>query len=193
MSCTDTSSANMIFQNSLDAISLWCNDWQLPISTSKSGWMLISIKHTISEDTNFLLGGCALQKLNEVKDLGVYMDNKLHFCRQITAVVSKAKQRLYLLKKCFVTCSIDKLGLVLSRMFFLFLIIVHQFAIWSPHCVKDIVRLESIQRGFTKSLSGYQNLSDAERLTKQDFVAWSCVASVRIFAFAIKFFTRKFI
>ena len=37
MSCTDTNRANMIFQNSLDAISAWCNDWQLPISTSKSG------------------------------------------------------------------------------------------------------------------------------------------------------------
>ena len=91
MSCTDTNSANMIFQNSLDAISVWCNDWQFFMSTSKSGWMLVSNKHTISEDTNFLLGGCVLQKLSEVKDLGLYMDNKLHFSRQITAVVSKGE------------------------------------------------------------------------------------------------------
>ena len=99
MSCTDTNSSNMIFQNSLDAISVWCNDWQLPISTSKSGWMIISNKHSISNDTKFLLGGCALQKLSEVKDLGIFMDSKLHFSKQITAVVSKAKQKLYLLKK----------------------------------------------------------------------------------------------
>ena len=163
MSCTDTNNAKMIFQNSLDSISVWCNDWQLPISTSKSGWMLISNKHTISEDTNFLLGGCALQKLSEVKDLGVYMDNKLHFSRQITAAVSKAKQKLYLVKKCFVACSIDKL--ILGFKLHVLPILDFCSSVWSPHCAKDIVRLESVQRGFTKSLSGYKTLPYAKRLT----------------------------
>jgi hypothetical protein len=163
-SCTDTCSANIIFQNSLDAISGWCNDWQLPISTSKSGWMIISNKHSISNDTNFVLGGCALQKLSEVKDLGVYMDNKLHFSKQITAVVSKAKQRLYLLKKCFVACSVDKL--ILGFKLYVLPILDYCSSVWSPHCAKDIVRLESVQRGFTKKLSGYKNLSYAERLTR---------------------------
>ncbi len=38
--------------------------------------------------------------------------------------------------------------------------------VWSPHCEKDIKRIESVQRLFTKRLSGYENLSYAERLTK---------------------------
>ena len=126
--------------------------------------MLISNKHSISNDSNFSLGGCATQKLSEVKDLGVYMDNKLHFYKQITAVVSKAKQRLYLLKKCFVACSVDKL--ILGFKLYVLPILDYCSSVWSPHCAKDIVRLESVQRGFTKKLSGYKNLSYAERLTR---------------------------
>ena len=105
-----------------------------------------------------------MQKLSEVNDLGVYMDNKLHFSKQITAVVSKAKQRLYLLKKCFVACSIDKLSLGFKL--YVLPILDYCSSVWSPHCAKDIVRLESVQRGFTKSLLGYKNLSYAERLTR---------------------------
>ena len=42
-------------------------------------------------------------------------------------------------------------------------------SVWFSHCAKDIVRLESVKRGFTKSLSGYKNLSYAERLTRAGF------------------------
>ena len=96
--------------------------------------------------------------------LGVYMDNKLHFSTQITAVVSKAKQRLYLLKKCFVACSIDKL--ILGFKLYVLPILDYCSSVWSPHCAKYIVRLESVQRGFTKSLLGYKKPSYAERLTR---------------------------
>ena len=78
--------------------------------------------------------------------------------------MSKEKQRLYLLKKCFVACSIDKL--ILDAKLYVLPILDYCSLVWSPHCAKDIVRLESVQRGFTKSLSGYKNLSYAERLTR---------------------------
>ena len=37
-------------------------------------------------------------------------------------------------------------------------------SVWSPHCVKHISAIESVQRSFTKKLSGMENLSYPERL-----------------------------
>ena len=49
-------------------------------------------------------------------------------------------------------------------MFFPFLSIVLQFG--SHIATNDIVRLESVQGGFTKSVTGYKNLSYADRLAR---------------------------
>ena len=107
-----------------------------------------------------------MQKLTEVKDLGVLMDSKLQFSTQITSIINTAKQRLYLLKKCFVVCSTEKLILGFKSYVLPILDWAYCSSVWSPHCARDIIRLESVQRGFTKSLAGYKNLSYAQRLVK---------------------------
>ena len=105
-----------------------------------------------------------MQKLDEIKDLGVIMDNRLNFSSQITAVISKAKQRLYLLRKCFVACTVDKQ--IHGFKVYILPILDYCSPVWTPHCDKDIIRLESVQRLFTKRLPGYENLTYAERLVK---------------------------
>jgi hypothetical protein len=158
-------SNNLIhFQSALDALSLWCQVWQLPISVEKSCVMIISNKRATFDYPTFILADHALQKLDEIKDFGVIIDNRLNFSSQITAVISKAKQRIYLLKKCFVACSVDKL--IHGFKVYILPILDYCSPVWSSHCEKDIKRIESVQRLFTKRLSGYENLSYAERLAK---------------------------
>ena len=138
--------------------------WPPSISVEKSCLVIISNKRATFDYPTFMLADHALQKIDEIKDLGVIIDNRLHFSSHITAVISKAKQRIYLLKKCFVACSVDKL--IHGFKVYILPILDYCSPVWSSHCEKDIKRIESVQRLFTKRLSGYENLSYAERLAK---------------------------
>ena len=104
-----------------------------------------------------------LTLLCEVKDLGVIFNSDLNFCNQINAVVIKAKQRLYLLKKSFV-CTND-LALISAFKTYIIPLLEYCSPVWSPSTVGDIVRLESVQRAFTKSLKlCNSSMSYSERL-----------------------------
>ena len=122
------------FQSALDALSLWCETWQLPISVEKSCLMVISNKRVKFDYPPFMLSDHALQKLDEIKDLGVIMDNRLNFSSQITAVISKAKQRLYLLRKCFVACTVDKQ--IHGFKVYILPILDYCSPVWTSHCDK---------------------------------------------------------
>ena len=43
---------------------------------------------------------------------------------------------------------------------------------WSPYYRKDIIKLERVQKRFTRMLPGLDGLSHKERLYKQDFFLW---------------------
>ena len=113
---------------------------------------------------NIRIGDHVLDEINELKNLGVIFKNDLSFTNHITGVVTTARQRLFLLHKCFLT----KDPKILIRAFKTYVLPILDYCsqIWSPHRSRDIDRLESVQRMFTKRLRGYQNLSYSARLTK---------------------------
>jgi hypothetical protein len=77
-------------------------------------------------------------------------------------MLAKAKQRIYLLKKSFV-CSDDR-SLVFAFKTYVLPILEYCSSVWSPSTVTDIVRIESIQRSFTKYLRSCNGLTYNERL-----------------------------
>ena len=95
------------FNEILNRISEWADIWQLPISTEKSKWLSISNKHRFKHPNylahTFKLANVDLLKTKEVLDLGVNFNSKLDFTEHISAVIAKAKQRLFLVKKIFVS------------------------------------------------------------------------------------------
>jgi hypothetical protein len=145
----------------LEAISLWSTDWQLPLSISKCNWMLISNCSTPSHDP-LILSGSPLERVNEVKDLGVLFNSKLNFSSHISNIVSKAKQRLYLLFKAFPASNAD--ALILAFKSYILPILDYCSPVWNPCLVGEIILLESVQRAFTKRLSCCQNLTYSDRL-----------------------------
>ena len=64
--------------------------------------MCISSKrHNVN--LSFSLANNILNQSHEIKDLGVVFDSKLSFSSHISGIIGKAKQRLFLLNKCFLT------------------------------------------------------------------------------------------
>src|SRR5580693_5427176 len=94
--------SNDKFQTILKCIVQWSETWQMNLSVSKCGSLLIvgNSKHSVNDDI-VLLNDTPLCSLSSVRDLGVIMDTKLCFNVHIDEVIPKAKQRIYLLFKAF--------------------------------------------------------------------------------------------
>ena len=146
---TDLQSTSNNLSTLLTAISDWANKWQLPISAQKTNWMLISNRPNTNA-ISLVLDGTELPCVNETKDLGILFTSCLSFSDHIQGCVSRARQRIYLLRKCF-TCSDDR-SLILAYKSYVLPILEYCSPVWSPCNVSDIIKLEAVQRRFTRYL-----------------------------------------
>jgi len=105
---------------------------------------------------------CTLKYVNVVNDLGVLVDPCLTFEAHIDNIVQKASRRCYLIFKSFQSRNTE----LLVRAFKTYVrpLLEVNSQVWSPHLLKDIRRLEAVQRRFTKKLSGLQAFPYTERL-----------------------------
>ncbi|HMK58440.1 MAG TPA: reverse transcriptase family protein [Nitrososphaeraceae archaeon] len=144
----------------------WSHRWQLPLAVDKCSWMFLSNRNNsiINNDLHFSMSGVALSETCEIRDLGVIFDSKLNFSSHIDAVLAKAKQRLYLLTKSFSSC--NEHALVLAFKIYIIPLLEYCSPVWSPSSVTDILRIEAIQRSFTKKLKFCNTLTYSERLLK---------------------------
>jgi ribonucleases P/MRP protein subunit RPP40 len=149
-------------QISLDSVSAWADKWQLRLSTSKCGSLLLNNNSWFEDETNLLLGNNSLAVFDTVKDLGVIVDSNLSFSPHIDSVISKAKQRIYLIFKSFESRDIALFTFAYKT--YILPILDYCSSIWSPYKFSAIDRLENVQRFFTKRLKGLWNKSYAERL-----------------------------
>mgnify|MGYP003513205866 FL=1 len=90
------------------------------------------------------------------------MDHDFKFSVHINQTVCKALTRSNLQLKSFV--SRDTLSLVKAFTVYVRPIVEYCSPVWSPHLIKDIEILESVQRKFTKRLPGLHNISYTDRL-----------------------------
>ena len=130
--------------------------------------MLISNQRSPS-NFSFSVSGCCLKQLDEVRDLGVLFNSNLHFSNHICTIISKAKQRIFLLKRSF-ACT-DCPVLILAFKTYILPILEYCSPVWSPSSLADILKLESVQRSFTKSLPSFSNLSYHQRLIKAGLIS----------------------
>ena len=105
-----------------------------------------------------------LSCLKKTLDLGVTFDFDLKFKSQINLACGKAKQRLYLLRKRILTSNSELLIFVYK--IYVMPILMYCSPIWSPQTHDECLKLEKIQKKFTKSLLGFGDLSYSERLVK---------------------------
>jgi len=119
--------------------------------------------HTIQPSSfSYCIDNNTLPVVKSVTDLGVTYDTKLKFDLHIDKIYAKASSRAKLLLKCFNTRS----AAVLLKAFCTFVrpILEYTSVIWSPYYKRDIEKLESGQRMFTKRMSGLYRKSYCQRL-----------------------------
>ena len=79
-------------------------DWQLPFNISKC--KVLHLGH-FNPNYSYIMADIILQDVFEEKYLGVIIDKDLKFHVQTAAVDNKANRLLGLIKKCFVSISIE--------------------------------------------------------------------------------------
>jgi len=158
---TDTVSENCL-QVCLDAIASWSDHWQLTLTPSKCIVLHVAPADKSSDCFSYCIDNHTLPVVKSVTDRGVTYDTKLKFDLHIDKIYAKASSRAKLILKCFNTRS----AAVLLKAFCTFVRPILEYAsvIWSPYYKRDIEKLESVQRMFTKRMSGLYRKSYCQRL-----------------------------
>ena len=149
-------------QVALTALALWSEAWQINLSLAKCGSLLLRASKTFVDEFSLSVNDVDLQVLSEIDDLGVIIDPKLTFSKNIDTVIAKANQRIYLIFKSFKSRSVKSLSLAFKT--YILPIMEYCSPIWNPHLLHDIDRLEKVQRSFTKRLFGLRDKTYNARL-----------------------------
>ena len=148
-------------QAGLELITDWSRMWQLSIADHKC-----SILHLGKGDPSFLysIGTSRLPMCSHIRDHGVEVDSTLSFNLHINNNVSKANQRAYIIRKCFLSKDVY----CLTKAFTVYArhILEYCSSVWYPFLIGDISRIEAVQLNFTNRLPGLSKLSHAERLRR---------------------------
>jgi len=107
---------------------------------------------------NYVLNTHVLEKVDVVRDLGVHVDCFLKFDHHISFIVDKAMTRSRNIVKCFLSRNRE----LLLKAYCVICVYVcplleYCSAVWSPHLKSLAVKMESVQRFFTKRLQGMWN------------------------------------
>jgi len=110
---------------------------------------------------NFSLNGDPIKVVNNSKDLAVIVDNGLKFHTHINGIVANFIVA-NLIHRCFV--SKDTCTLVKAFKTYVRPLLEYCSCVWSPYLRTSNRQIESVQRRFTKRLSGLYSLSYIDRL-----------------------------
>ena len=148
-------------QNNINFLCEWANVWQLTISKSKCFMTQIGIHNGCY---SYSLCNSPITTRSEISDLGVIVDSNLNFTSHINSIVSKAHVRANLILRSFQS----KRDQSLIKAFNTYVrpLLEYCSSVWSPLFKKDIIKIESVQRRFTKRLPGYKHLTYPQRLRK---------------------------
>jgi hypothetical protein len=115
-------------------------------------------------EIDYALSHITLPKPIAFKDLGVTIDRNLRFSIHICDIVKRAHQRAALILRCFKTR--DHTVLVRAFNTYVRPLVEYCSPVWAPCYLGDIIKIESVQRKFTRRLNGLSTMTYRERLAK---------------------------
>ena len=150
-----------MLQKDLDTLKKWSLDWLLIFHPDKLKQVHISSRNE-EHDTNYKIGNDKVVDSKSEKDLGIIVDQRLNFEEHMLEKTKKANITMGMIRRSFQ---------FLNRKTFLLLykglvrsIIEHAGTVWSPYKMKDIERVEGVQRRATAQLPGMKGKEYEERL-----------------------------
>jgi hypothetical protein len=149
-------------QKDLNKLEEWSDRWLLRFHPDKCKH--IHVGKQIEPNTRYYIHNKKLEIIEEEKDIGVTVDNKLSFENHLNLKVNKATGMFAMLRRTFKHIdakSLTNLYKTLVRTH-----LDYASSVWAPYKVKHIEKLESVQKKATKQMPGMKELSYPERLEK---------------------------
>lgn len=146
-------------QNSINKFIQWCNKNDLQLNTSKCKILTITLKRKpIIHD--YAINGVNVERVSEMRDLGVIIDSKLSFSSHIEYISNKSKAALSFVKR---TCR-NKFSLDSAKLLYCSLVRSNlEFAsvVWQPYYKIHRSQVESVQKQAVIYLLGdYMNRAE---------------------------------
>lgn len=140
-----------LLQGDLERVSRYCKENKLFLNLSKCSCISFT-KNYDSFTYNYSVNNEPLNRVNQIKDLGVIFDHKLTFNQHIDYVVRKCNKMLGFVSR---ICSDFKNVNAIKSVYFAFIYSRLNFAcvVWNPFYHKYILRIESVQNKFARFLN----------------------------------------
>lgn len=148
-------------QSDIDRVLLWCDRWQLSIAVTKCNILHIG---RANRKNVFSMGETVIPSVGAVRDLGITVTENLSFTLHISNISKAAFARSNLLLRSFI--SREQTLLLKAFITYVRPLLEYGTPVWSPYLIGDIVKLERVQRSFTRQLAGMEGLDYAERLER---------------------------
>ena len=160
-----------LLQKSLDLLTSWTKNVQLNLAPNKCFTVQIC-KPNRQQPKNFMLDNHQLASTSSIRDLGIHISSDLKWGNHIYSIYNKASVISYQILKTFQCKN-------LSTLLNLYKIYIrprleHNTTLWSPWLKKDILKIESVQRNYTRKIfmrCGISFSSYSDRLQKANL--WS--------------------
>ena len=158
-------SASTSLQLSLDRLTQWANVWQLHININKCSVLPVTSMVCLPV-RQYYINGVTIPCHNSYVDLGVAVTSNLSFELHINNIVSKARQRISILFRGFLTRNLY----IMRQSFITYIrpILEYNSVVWNPSFIYLIDVIEHVQRNFSKRIRSISTLPYLERLALLD-------------------------
>jgi len=155
----NSEAARLNMQTDNEALVLWGKENKMRIAFTKCATLHIGYRNPCNE---YKFDDFPIPNVDEIRDLGVLIDKELKFSAHIIKICKSASSVCHLIFRSFH----NKSRTFLINLFSVYARSKLEYAsqVWNPHLIKDIDRIEKIQRRFTKRIPGLQNLAYSNRL-----------------------------
>ena len=132
-------------QSSLDELSIWLKNHQLTLATHKCA--VLHIYKPLSSPSLYL-NNSAISSVDNMKDLGIVISQDLKWASHVDHVYKNARKSSFFIIKFAKTKNIWTLLLLYK--IYVRSKLEYSTPLWSPSFDKDIVKIEKVQRDFTR-------------------------------------------
>ena len=148
-----------LLQGDIDALEEWAEKWQLPFNQDKCKLMHLG---STNRGFDYQMAGTNIVQVQQEKDLGVVIDNRLKFHEQTAAAVGRANRILGLIRRAFLTLDCRALPILYKTLVRPHL--EYANSVWGPTSKRDQDALERVQRRATKQVQALSHLPYQARL-----------------------------
>jgi len=149
-----------MFQQEVENILQWAKTWQLSVAFEKCA--ILHLNPSKSLQYEYTMGDIKLATKSQIRDLGVIIDDNLLFDRHIDIIATKAGQISNMIFQNF-KCR-DLRFLCMTYKAFIRPVLEYANETYFPKYMKDLAKLENVQRSFTRRIPALREMSFKERL-----------------------------